>query len=101
LEDNSTKSDSSRTEAAQNHYTERDFDESPAKAKLKDATDQIHFSHTSDTSFCAPGVPEENDAMDSLPADLPPTVIDGIRNWHELPEHVQRAIKAQLRATEE
>ena len=98
--DNSTDSDTLRTEIAQNHYTKTDCDESPANAKPKDATVPVHFPDTSDTSLCAPGVPERNSPMDSLPEDLPLVVINGIRNWHHLPEQIRSAIETLLETFE-
>jgi hypothetical protein len=99
-ENNSTDSDTSRTEPIQNHCTKSGCDEPPADAKPKDATDQIHFPDTSYTSLCAPGVPGKNHTTDSLPADHPPVVINGIRNWHHLPEQIRSVIEILLKTFE-
>ncbi len=34
--------------------------------------------------------------LDSLLDDIPPAVIDGLRNWHKLPENIRRAVEALL-----
>ena len=38
---------------------------------------------------------------DSLPSDLPSSVISGLRNWHELPPHIRTAVVALLRGAME
>ena len=65
-------------------------------AGSKDTTVPEHFPDTSDTSLCAPGVPEIRGDLDSLLDDIPRVVIDGLRNWHKLPENIRRAVEALL-----
>ena len=70
-------------------------------AGSKDTTAPEHFPGTSDTSLCAPGVPEIRGDLDSLLDDIPPVVIDGLRNWHKLPEPIRRAVEALLKPAEQ
>ena len=100
-ESTSTDSDTSRTEVVQNRYKEPSSTELPAKATAKGATLPEHIPHTSDTSLCVTSVPDESRVKDTLPTDIPSTVLARLRNWHKLPEPIRRAVEALLAVVEE
>jgi len=45
-------------------------------------------------------VPEIDRDLNRVPADLPPTVIAGLQNWHNLPEYIRRALETLLDTAE-
>jgi hypothetical protein len=87
-EDDSTDSDTSRTEVTQNRHTNSPCDESSTEPKPEDATNQIHFSDISDTPFYAPGVPK------AFPDSIPLAVLEALRHWDEIPRHIRTAVTA-------
>lgn len=91
IQDGSTDHDTPSTDTAQNRYCKKDSDRSSLEANGKHATETMHSTDTSDTSFCAPGVPE---------VALPQAVSAALRNWGRLPEHIRITVETVLKAVE-
>ena len=59
-------------------------------------TEPIQNPHAEEHQKCAIYVPR-----DSLPDDLPPAVVAGLRGWHKLPGHIRTAVEALLKGASE
>jgi hypothetical protein len=97
LPEKSTDNDASHTEVIQNRNTPKRCAESYVNTRSKKATLPEHFPNTSDTFSCVSSVSDKSSALEYLPADLPPAVLIGLRNWHRLPESNQKAIVILLK----
>ncbi len=86
-------SDSSITEVVQNRYNSLNDNKLASGVASKNKTLPQHFSNTSDTSKCVPGVPESSSVGWRLPPGLPATIIDGLKDWHNLPENIRKAVE--------
>ena len=80
--------------------TSKPCGDSSSDEKPKEATLPEHFPNTFDTSSCVSSVSDKNCMKASLPADLPTSVINGIRNWQHLPEKIRNAIETLFEAIE-
>ena len=86
-----TESDTSRTLSEQKRHNSHESRE--LRPEPNPVTEPAHFPNTSDTSECVSSV----SPRDALPPDLPRAVVDGLRNWHRLPENIRQAVEALLR----
>lgn len=86
LEDDSTGSDTSHTEAVQIANNESPDNELASESPLEGRTHSEHIPYTVDATSCAPGVPEDNLAeRNVIPTGVPQIVLDVIRAWNRLP----------------